>query len=50
MARESKSQPPRVKATLRKAFKAIEGEPVPASLSDHVEQLAAPARRPDQRS
>lgn len=35
---------------LRKAFKAIEAEPTPKSLSDHVERLVGPTRRPDRRS
>lgn len=50
MAREPKSQSPGVKAALRKAFKAVEAEPVPTRLSDHVERLAGPKRRPDGRS
>ncbi len=50
MAREPKSQSPRTKAGLREAFKAIETEPVPTTLSDHVERLTGPKPRPDRRS
>lgn len=39
-----------VDKTLRAAFKAVEAEPVPASLREHVDRLSAPKRRPDRRS
>jgi hypothetical protein len=50
MAKDSKTQDRPVKAALRKAFKAVEAQPVPAALAEHVDQLAAPKRRPDRRS
>ena len=41
---------PAVETALRKAFTAVEAQPVPAAVAGHVDQLAAPARRPDGRS
>jgi hypothetical protein len=41
---------PAVDAALRKAFTAVEAQPVPAAVAGHVDRLAAPARRPDRRS
>ncbi|MBU1384565.1 MAG: hypothetical protein KKG14_04820 [Alphaproteobacteria bacterium] len=39
-----------VDAALRAAFKAVEAEAVPARLSDHMDELTAPGRKPDGRS
>lgn len=35
---------------LRAAFKAIEAQPVPDALNQHVDRLTGKARRPDRRS
>ena len=50
MAKEPKGPGRSVEAALRRAFKAVETQPVPPGLADHVEQLSAPKRRPDRRS
>ncbi len=50
MAKDSKTRTrPPVKAALRKAFKAVEAQPVPASLAEHLDKLVI-AERPDRRS
>ncbi|HYC75212.1 hypothetical protein [Brevundimonas sp.] len=51
MAKDSKIQDrPKVKGALRRAFKAIEAEPVPTAIVEHIEKLTAPKRRGDGRS
>jgi hypothetical protein len=51
MARQPKSQDETAVAdALREAFKVIEARPVPLALTGHLDQLAAPKRRPDGRS
>jgi len=42
---------PPAEEALRAAFKAIEAQPVPDALSDHLDRLTGkPRRRPDRRS
>lgn len=43
----SKPTPDKV---LRDAFRAVEADPIPDALTDHVNRLADGARRPDRRS
>ena len=50
MAKEPKRPDPPALQTLRDAFRAVEAQPVPDALTDHVEKLAGPKRRPDSRS
>jgi len=50
MAKEPKRRDAPALQTLRDAFRAVEAQPVPADLTDHVEKLTAPKRRPDSRS
>lgn len=50
MAKAPKGPNRPVDKTLRAAFKAVEAEPVPETLTDHVDRLSAPKRRPDRRS
>ena len=35
---------------LRAAFKAVEAQPVPEALNDHLDRLVGAGRRPDRRS
>ena len=48
--RSGMSDRPLSKGVLRDAFKAIEAEPAPVRLVDHVDKLTAPKPRPDGRS
>jgi len=50
MARAPKGPDRSVDDALREAFKAVEAQPVPPVIADHVERLTAPKRRPDGRS
>ncbi|MBX9460844.1 MAG: hypothetical protein KL785_06945 [Brevundimonas sp.] len=50
MAKKPKAAGGRVDAALSKAFRAVEAQPAPAMLADHVEQLAIQRPRPDRRS
>lgn len=50
MAKTPKGPDRPVDDALREAFKAIEAQPVPPVLADHVGRISAPKRRTDGRS
>ena len=51
MAKDSRvPEKPPVDAALREAFKAVEAQPVPARIVEHVAKLAPSKRRTDTRS
>ncbi len=41
---------PAIDQALRAAFKAVESQPVPEGLQEHLHRLSATPRRPDRRS
>lgn len=50
MAKKPKATGGPVDAALSRAFRAVEAQPAPAELAEHVEQLAIRSPRPDSRS
>ncbi|MBW8303504.1 MAG: hypothetical protein K0M78_06100 [Brevundimonas sp.] len=50
MARAPKELEKAVDEALREAFRAVEDQPPPAVLTEHVDRLAAPKRGPNGRS
>lgn len=50
MAKKPKAAGGPVDAALSKAFRAVEAQPAPPGLADHIAQLAIQSPRPDRRS